>query len=100
MKIRTIIAAAALGIAAIGASTAANAQDNHGDRDRAGFEHHDGDRHDNDRHDNDRHDDRRNADWRGGGRDNNWNGNHNGWDRHHRHCHNEWHHHHQIRVCG
>jgi len=76
MKIRNILAAAGLAVAALGASTGATAQTyNGGDR------HYDRDDRD---HRNDRRDDR---------------GRHYGWDRHHQRCWVEWRHHHRVRIC-
>ena len=83
MKIRTILAAAGLAVAALGAGTAADAQTYNG-----GNRHYD---RSND-HRQDRHQARR-ADYRYD------HGRHYGWDRHHRHCWVEWHHHHRVTVC-
>jgi len=89
MKIRNILAAAGLAVAALGASSGATAQTyNGGDR------HYDRDHRD-DRRDY-RHDDRRN--YRDGDRHYD-HGRHYGWDRHHRNCWVEWHHHRRVKVC-
>ena len=83
MKIRNILAAAGLAVAALGAATSASAQDYNG-----------GNRH-NDRsydHRSDRRDDRRDDRRYDHGR-------HYSWDRHHRNCWVEWRHHHRVNVC-
>jgi hypothetical protein len=83
MKIRNILAAAGLAVAALGAATSASAQTyNGGDRhyDRS-YDHRSDRRYD-------RHEDRRYERTRSYG-----------WDRHHRHCWVEWRHHHRVTVC-
>ena len=70
MKILNILTAAALGIAALGAGTAATAEPRHHNS-------HDG----------------RHQGWNGNHKGN-------GWNKHHRvRCHTEWRHHHRVRVC-
>jgi hypothetical protein len=84
MKISHMLAAAGLAIAALGASTGANAQNYYGgDRSHDGYRDHDSRRYD--RHDRYDHDRR-------------WYGRHHRSYRHER-CYTEWHHHHRVEIC-
>lgn len=89
MKISHMFAAVGLAVAALGAGTAANAQNYYSDRGHSDYRDHDSRRYD--RYDHHVRYDRYDHDRRSFGR-------------HHRsyryeRCHTEWHHHHRVEVC-